>query len=223
MDRVLAGGRKRQAELLSHSDGILANAEREGRDPTLAEQKLLDSDKVELDATAKIIGRQNALNEERRTTMPTMKNGFEDFSFGGDPDDRSGAAIDGESKPSVKGRVGATFAQLFPQTSRGGSRMSSGEFFSAVASGTYHPELLMMKEGSGASGGWIVPEQVTADYLGAVYESSIVLPRATTFPMIGPTLKIGGFDASSAEDGTLFGGMEWLWLPEEGSGTVKNP
>ncbi|MCG2682522.1 MAG: phage major capsid protein, partial [Planctomycetales bacterium] len=223
MDRVIAGLKRRKAALLAHSENILAAAEKEGRESNAFESVLLKSNEEELAAGAKAVAAQEALNEFRRVGMSVRETGFE-TGFPGQLDgDRSGAATADDAKPSVKGRVGAKFSDLFPQASCTGPQMSSREFFGAVASGVYHPKLLAMKEGSGASGGWIVPEQVTADYLGAAYENSLVLPRATIYPMTGPTLKIGGFDASSAEDKTLFGGMTWLWLPEEGTGTPSNP
>ena len=217
MNRKLAKMEQRKKALVAHSKSILDAAEKDGRELTAQEQTLFDCNKrelvivaTEIDAEVERCGYQD---------NPTI-GGFDGDDYPGKLDDDFSAQ--NENRPLVKGRIGARYSDLFAGSGRG-SKMSSRDFFGALASGTFHPGLAALNEGSGSTGGWIVPDQVVTDYFGVAYENSIVWPRATVFPMTGETLKIPGFDASTAADGTLFGGQTWAWLSEEGTGTVSNP
>jgi HK97 family phage major capsid protein len=227
MSRELTKEKDKKAELLKASEAILDRATTEGRPLSAGEQKTLDGNGGAIEKCNTEIDRLTKLDDYRRHGMPLAVTGFENdypgkiinsiFDPAPLPDWCKG------ERPQVKGRIGATYAQLF--AGRGGpcSDMPSSEFFGALSSGTFHPALNALNEASGSAGGFIVPEQISQTYFGAAYENSIVWPRATVYPMQSETLKVVGLDASTAAAGTLFGGMSSEWLGEEGTGTPANP
>ena len=210
MNKRLKAHEDRRKDLLKSAEAILDGIH--NRDLDDDESAKLDSIKREVIFTDGEIEREREASGYNRPICP---DGIETGGL------RMGGFGGGE-KPSVKGRIGAKFSELFPQRSAIND-IDAGEFFGALQSGTFHPGLNALNEGSGASGGYVVPDEVARNYFSVAYENSIVWPRATVFPMQGQTLRIPGFDASTAADRTLFGGMTWSWIPEEGTGTASNP
>ncbi|MEI8375890.1 MAG: phage major capsid protein [Planctomycetota bacterium] len=124
----------------------------------------------------------------------------------------------------ARGCIGASYAKLFG-TSRSNDGFSTlDDFLTPITKNLFHPGLkAALNEGSGPSGGYAVPTEYSAKYLDSILESSIVLGRCLVYPMKAETLKVAGFDSSTAAGGTLFGGIESQWIGESDTATVKNP
>jgi len=78
-----------------------------------------------------------------------------------------------------------------------------------------------MLEGIGSSGGFSVPEPLSAQWLDDSIESEIIRSRATVWPMESASRKIPGWDATNQTGGSLFGGFAMEFLAEEGEGTKQ--
>ena len=97
------------------------------------------------------------------------------------------------------------------------------DFLSRVGSGLYDPSLIRASQNSAtpSQGGFLVPESLSATWLGDMLEKSIVMPRAQTWGMTTPTRKIPAWDDSDHSGGGVFGGLEAHWIPEEGDLPIK--
>ena len=86
---------------------------------------------------------------------------------------------------------------------------SVGDFMRAVQVGNDSRLRILagQMEGSGAGGGFLVPEEHKVSILSPAYEASICLQRCETHPMLHETLTVAGWDTQSASAGTLFGGF----------------
>lgn len=102
---------------------------------------------------------------------------------------------------------------------------TSEDFFQAVhGAGKHHnPKLqaLAHTEGVATEGGFMVPEQFSAEMLDASLESEIVRPRAMNYPMTSNQRKIAGFDGADHASGTMFGGFTARWKPEANAGSEE--
>lgn len=128
---------------------------------------------------------------------------------------------------SARGR-GRDYYSLFPEAGRDlGGFESRERFFEVVRSGRYDPRLFSDSAAPGlysghnignpSSGGFTVPEQIVADMLNKSLESEVIRPRARTYAMEADSIKVAGFDGSSSQDATVWGGLSSFWVPEEGS------
>jgi HK97 family phage major capsid protein len=125
-----------------------------------------------------------------------------------------------------RGRTHKTWASLFGgriPAAGGDSDAQAETFYRALTTGMVTPEIVAMNEGSGSAGGFLVPDELISRVMGPAYDSSIILPRATTFRMTGETLSVAGLNASSAESGVLFGGATFQWIPETGTISPTDP
>ncbi|HHJ17067.1 MAG TPA: phage major capsid protein [Gammaproteobacteria bacterium] len=125
--------------------------------------------------------------------------------------------------PSQPG--GAWFEQMFGSV-RGQNHGFSGigDFMSAlagVAEGrpdnrlhAYRPPMNAgMTEGTGASGGFLVPPQLMADILGPAFVESGVLSRVNTLPMTSSALSVAGFNTLDHTGGAI-AGLTLNWTGE---------
>ena len=62
-------------------------------------------------------------------------------------------------------------------------------------------------EGSGAAGGFAVPEEFRAEYFGSLYEKSTVWPLCDVVPMTHETCVVPAWDDSTSAAGSMFGGL----------------
>lgn len=73
-----------------------------------------------------------------------------------------------------------------------------------------------MAEGTGATGGFLVPSEFRAELMSAIEESSIVRPRAMVIPMARRTVEVPALkqDGTTAGQPHWFGGMLAYWEAE---------
>jgi HK97 family phage major capsid protein len=117
-----------------------------------------------------------------------------------------------------------TYSDLFDREQRGldnGGFESFGEFLSILASGRYDSRLekRTWTAGTGVTGGFNVPTMLYEQIWNTVIEDSIVLSRATLFPMENGNVTICCFQNENRQTDGLFGGMVPQWLGETVSST----
>lgn len=125
--------------------------------------------------------------------------------------------------PHQQGR--SWFNQTFgPTDGRTHGFNGIGDFLSALAGVTegrpdnrlqpYRPPMNAgMTEGTGAAGGFLVPEQLMADILGPAFVESGVLSRVNTLPMRSSTLSVAGFNTLDHSSGAI-AGLTLNWTGE---------
>lgn len=115
---------------------------------------------------------------------------------------------------------------MFPDTRLGTDGWGSAEeFLSAIHSGLGDRRLVsqLSSETSGSDGGFMVPEQFSAQWLDKSLENEIVRPRAKIEPMESASKKIAGFSNSDNSGSAPFGGFAGEWLAEMGEATDVSP
>lgn len=81
-------------------------------------------------------------------------------------------------------------------------------------------------EGSGSTGGYLVPQQFLPELMSIAGESSIVRPRATKIPMVSRTLLVPALDQTitpGAGQSAFYGGVVAKWTGEQGAITEAEP
>ena len=122
-------------------------------------------------------------------------------------------------------RVGAEpkdYRSLFGSQRTVEWRDEQSNFFSALFSGRFHPELRAMSEGVPSDGGFLIPTELQEKIHSVSLESEVVMPRAVVAPMqsnslLLPAVEIG--DHSS----NLYGGFVASYKPEAGTLTEADP
>ena len=193
---------QRTADLNDAAKKLFADAEREGRDLTIAEKNLDDSIHKELEAIQPKLARVTQEHDRERAELEVGLN----------------------FKNAAQTR-GKSYATLF-----GGGHLSAdgwpdiNEFLAAVHAGQHHPQLMQAISTTGvpSDGGFSVPQQFVAGMLDASLESEIVRPRADVQPMTSSSKKVSGFDASDSSS-TLYGGFTGQWTEEAGEITAQDP
>ena len=107
----------------------------------------------------------------------------------------------------LSGGVGLTYKQLFhkeDETLNDDGFDSFEKWFECVHSGRSDSRLKTLEEGTGADGGYLVPEMFRAELWDMGLEDSIVRSRATTYPMKTNQLNVSAYDDSDHSAG-LFG------------------
>lgn len=99
------------------------------------------------------------------------------------------------------------------------------EFYQAVGSGRYHPGLIRatMLEGLGSEGGFLVPDELTAEAFDSAVEESVFLPRARVYPMQSESRSVAGFTADGSATYGPYGTWAPSWVAEGGTITASNP
>lgn len=72
----------------------------------------------------------------------------------------------------------------------------------------------------GSDGGFLVPEQYSAELLDLSLEDEIVRPRARVYPMTTEVRKIAGWDSSDHTNGTI-AGLVGRWMGESATNTTQ--
>ena len=91
-----------------------------------------------------------------------------------------------------------------------------------VAARGVDARLKVLGEGQGDQGGFLVPEQFTAQLLQLALENAVVRPRAFRLPMTSLNLSLPTIvDTTHATN--VFGGVRGYWTPESGSYTSSEP
>jgi HK97 family phage major capsid protein len=130
---------------------------------------------------------------------------------------------DGTIADARRSATGRLFAEMFGPPSGNGGFKSFDEYATVVHSGRADPRLqAAMSTTVGQDGGFLVPDEFSAELLDGSLEDEIVRPRATVYPMSSNTRKIGGFDGSDHTDGSIFG-MTARWMAENATNTEQQP
>jgi HK97 family phage major capsid protein len=137
------------------------------------------------------------------------------------PGSIQGAPPPGATRASGK----LSYRSLFGEPKRSEAFKDEEDFFSAVGSGRYHPGLIQagMTEGTPADGGFLVPEQLTAEAFDAAVEDSVFLPRCRVYPMTSETRGIAGIDAAGNATYGPYGTWAPSWVGEAGSIGESSP
>lgn len=112
---------------------------------------------------------------------------------------------------------GRTFQELFPRVAvRDGGYGSLDDVIGSVLSGRHDPRMLAAaQEGATPSlGQFAVPTAYASQILQPLLESSLVLSRATIWPMTTKAIQIPAFAADGGSDGPY--GVAPQWIPEDG-------
>ena len=167
----------------------------------------------------------DALDETRRPGRRTEPNSFDMNSpmYSGGDSKSSQSVHTTAARASTTGR---TYQEMFGSPKLGSSAFSSfNDYVSAVQSGRHHdglqPAMLASNEGSGSQGGFLVPEEFSAELLDSALESEIVRPRADVRPMTTDVKKIAGLHHSDASGGSLYGAFTAKWKAEAETGDVE--
>ena len=225
MSRELTKERDKKAELIKRSEKILDAATVEGRQLTSTEQDSLDENGAAIKRYDLRIAELEKYDDYRRNGMPVRETGFED----GYPGKIINSIFDppgtNAAKPqTVKGGcIGCSYEKLFGKPAASEGWASAGEFFGTLHSGMSDPRLQTLNEGSGPSGGFLMPTQFSPMMLDSIVETSLILPRCRVYPMTTNELRVPGFDTSTAASGVLYGGISAAWIGEGGDITVTNP
>lgn len=98
---------------------------------------------------------------------------------------------------------------------------SFGEFVSAVRFGD--PEKRLMSMADGTSGGFLVPDQFTSEFLQVSPEAAIVRPRARVIPAGSPPDAKLPFPALDQGANGVYGGVTVGWIAEGGTKADTTP
>ena len=98
------------------------------------------------------------------------------------------------------------------------------DFFSAVFSGRFHPDLQTrsMIEGVQSEGGFLLPTQVTEGIHNVSLENELIMPRATVIPCKTNSLEIPAADIGD-HSSSLFGGFTASYKAEVATLSQANP
>ncbi|MCC7200952.1 MAG: phage major capsid protein [Gammaproteobacteria bacterium] len=178
-----------------------------GREPTDAELAHLKELRAKQSATFDEMSEEEARVESERASIGTMTIPNADGTFS--------RAIE-----PTRGTGRRTFAELFGRPEASGFK-SFGEFAQILHNGLNDSrfQAATMKEGIGADGGFLVPEEQVARMLDASLENEIVRPRARIEPMTSNARTVAGFDRST--NTSAIGGFAGQWLAEGGTMTAQ--
>ncbi len=105
-----------------------------------------------------------------------------------------------------------------------GGFKSGGEFLNILASGRYDERLQQRAsfvEGIPSSGGFSVPEDLSAKWLDDSLEEEIVRPLCQVWEMKTSSRKVPGWDNTNQSGGSLFGGLKMEFLAETGTASKQ--
>jgi HK97 family phage major capsid protein len=130
--------------------------------------------------------------------------------------------INGQSTYGTAARIlrpqNNTAAELFGKRTTSGNKFASlGELALTVAGNPADPRLQVlnagMTEGTGASGGFLVPAEFMGQVLDEALALEVVRPRSTVLPMTSNALRTPGFDYLDGTNGKR-AGLQLLWSGE---------
>jgi HK97 family phage major capsid protein len=108
-----------------------------------------------------------------------------------------------EPRSARRSSTGRRYAEMFGGAPSASTHFrTSGEFFQALTAGQYHPGLTLaassLRESEGSAGGYLVPEELTAESFDRSLESEVVRPRCRVYGMAGDTRKVAGLLPTAA-------------------------
>jgi HK97 family phage major capsid protein len=126
-----------------------------------------------------------------------------------------------ESRP-----LGRYYVQLFPETAHASSPFASdAEFLNIVASGRHDPRLTLqaatgtMTSGDGPSG-LVVPDEMAGRWWDRAVDLSIVMKRASVWPLRTSTRSVPSWNLSDRSSGAV-AGLTLQWIPEGSTSTPQ--
>jgi len=193
--------RAREGELIDACEGLYDMAEKRGGGMTETEKRRDDELKAELLEVRAKIATADA-HAARIRMAPSANTAPGSGVAPVTPEDLPARQFAARSD-----RTGRLYRELFGTPQASEHFRSVGPFLEAVASGRHHPGLVAasMVEGAGSSGGFLVPEEHSAEQLDAALEEEVVRPRARVYGMVGDTRKVAGFEASGSATTGPFG------------------
>lgn len=207
--------RRKQDELRQEGLAIFDKAEAEERDLTAEEEKKLahlnrQRDEVHRDELRYVA--ENNLGPQIAAAQGTAVAAREPIGDG-----------------PVRNSRGRTYRGLFygdeAVSLNNGDFDNFGEFVEVLSSGRFDPRLKgstrSMTEGTPSEGGFLVPEEYSAEMLDAALEAEVVRSRATVYKMEHQTRKVPGWDGFD-HTSNLFGGLSGTWLAEGGTATRQD-
>ena len=193
---------QQRADLVSEGRAMIDRAHAEKREFTAAE----DNQFASIDANIKRVTSELATEEARREAQL--------------------ASLTARTAPTTP--LGKTYRDLFgPVDVNHGFKGGLNEYFSVLHSGLADARLapaIMASsthlEGIPSTGGFLVPEEFSAQMLDAAMENEIVRPRAAVFGMTSDTRKIAGLDGLDNSSGAPYG-LAGQWLAEGSDMTLR--
>ncbi|WP_434112976.1 phage major capsid protein [Methylocaldum sp. GT1TLB] len=194
----------RLLDLSNEASAIRATAERQNRD--LTESEAQEIDRV-LAAFEEVEAELGSRGSKGRKTAPGAPAG--------------GGLVQRTSiEDMIRPNAAQTIAAMFPRDTHGFRNLA--EFMAALASERGDSRLRVgtpihaagMTEGTGSSGGFLVPPQFLAEILGPAFVESGILSRVSVVPMTSSAVMIAGFNNTDSHAGGAIGGLTMEWAGE---------
>lgn len=194
----------RLIDLNDQANAIRSQAQREGRD--LTESEAADVDRIIADFEA-VENELGSRGSKGRKTEPGAPKG--------------GGIVQRTSiEDMIRPNAAQTIAAMFPRDTHGFKNLA--EFMAALASERGDSRLRVgppihaagMTEGTGSSGGFLVPPQFLAEILGPAFVESGILSRVSVVPMTSSAVMIAGFNNTDSHAGGAIGGLTMEWAGE---------
>jgi HK97 family phage major capsid protein len=194
----------RLLDLSNEASAIRATAERQNRD--LTESEAQEIDRV-LAAFEEVEAELGSRGSKGRKTEPGAPKG-------------GGLVQRTNIADMIRPNAAQTIAAMFPRDTHGFKNLA--EFLGALASERGDSRLRVgqpihgagMTEGTGSSGGFLVPPQFMAEILGPAFVESGILSRVSVVPMTSSAILTAGFDNTSSHSGGTIGGLSMEWVGE---------
>ncbi|MVF25084.1 phage major capsid protein, partial [Methylocaldum sp. BRCS4] len=195
----------RLLDLSNEASAIRATAERQNRD--LTESEAQEIDRV-LAAFEEVEAELGSRGSKGRKTAP------------GAPAGGGGIVQRTSIEDMIRPNAAQTIAAMFPRDTHGFKNLA--EFLGALASERGDSRLRVgppihaagMTEGTGSSGGFLVPPQFLAEILGPAFVESGILSRVSVVPMTSSAVMIAGFNNTDSHAGGAIGGLTMEWVGE---------
>ncbi len=195
----------RLLDLSNEASAIRATAERQNRD--LTESEAQEIDRV-LAAFEEVEAELGSRGSKGRKTAP------------GAPAGGGGIVQRTSIEDMIRPNAAQTIAAMFPRDTHGFKNLA--EFMAALASERGDSRLRVgppihaagMTEGTGSSGGFLVPPQFLAEILGPAFVESGILSRVSVVPMTSSAVMIAGFNNTDSHAGGAIGGLTMEWAGE---------
>jgi HK97 family phage major capsid protein len=213
---------KKMAKLFQEYEGIRLTAEKEGRRLTSADLEKRAKIKSEIDALEAQLDTYNQENElrvrlygdgENRALTLIDPSGSMDYPL---------PATKNNDRRALGTAKGRKYRDLFGHDVGTDGWNSSRDFYDAVTSGKFHPNLRALTVGTPADGGFLVPTEYASEIHDVALESEIIFPRCTVVPMFSNEKKVPATEIGDHSQ-NLYGNMVAYWSSEGGTLQDKPP
>ena len=162
-----------------------------------------------------------SLTDEEQSRIDELKTKIERRSYELDQEENKQneqrEVATGKIEKSVE--IGPEYRKLFKTNMDSGGFRTFGEFLSTIESGRSDSRLQkldtrQMDSTLGATGGFAVPVQFTAEIYDSALQAEIIRPRATVFPMISGERRVPCWDDLDRTGRQLYNGIQAQWTGE---------